>query len=355
MSGNVVVVAGGLGDLGKLITEAIQDTGKYQVHVMSRKGPQDASSSVQLRAPIIQTDYSSEEALAELLIQHNCHAVICAFGLDFQAASDSQLTLIRAAERAPCVKRFIPSEFNVDYDLPDDVLPYPDKRFHTVARRALEKTSLEFTYIYPGMFMDYFGMPDNVSTLHLRELCLFVDAANGVALLPGDGDTKMAASYTGDVARYTALALGLDKWPLVMTTASSAPTLNELVSMVSKSLGRDLDVEYQSVSALQKRIDSRILPRNVAIAEHFPGGVTQLSALLADLGASVALGAYDFSKLKGELNLVNYFYDKTTPPMTIEKLLDIAWGGNKHGQQKPSAQRAQADDVVLGSNPAARQ
>ncbi|PMB69949.1 Isoflavone reductase [Beauveria bassiana] len=317
MSGNVVVVAGGLGDLGKLITEAIQDTGQYDVHVMSRK----------LRAPIIQTDYSSEEAVAELLVQHNCHTVICALGLDFQAASDAQLTLIRAAERAPCVKRFIPSEFNVDYDLPDDVLPYPDKRFHTAARRALEKTtSLEFTYIYPGMFMDYFGMPSSssVSSTHLRELCLFVDATNGVALLPGDGKTKMAASYTKDVARYTALALGLDKWPLVMTTASSALTLNELVGMVSKRLGRDLDVEYQDVSSLQRRMDSRILPRNVAIAEHFPGGVKQLSALLAELGASVALGAYDFSKLNGELNLVEYFSAKTTPPMTIEKLLDIA-------------------------------
>ncbi|KAM3501689.1 hypothetical protein MY10362_005361 [Beauveria mimosiformis] len=332
MSGNVVVVAGGLGDLGKLITEAIQDTGKYEVHVMSRKAPQDASSSTQLRAPIIQTDYSSEEALAELLVQHNCHTVICALGLDFQAASDSQLTLIRAAERAPCVKRFIPSEFNVDYDLPDHVLPYPDKRFHAVARRALEKTSsLEYTYIYPGMFMDYFGMP-NVST-HLRELCLFVDATNGVALLPGDGETKMAASYTKDVARYTALALELDKWPLVMTTASSALTLNELVGMVSERLGRDLDVEYQSVSALQKSVDGRILPRNVAIAEHFPGGVKQLSALLAELGASVALGAYDFSKLKGELNLVDYFSDKTTPPVTIEKLLDAAWGGKKVGSK----------------------
>ncbi|KAM3565978.1 hypothetical protein ARSEF4850_001022 [Beauveria asiatica] len=307
MSGKVVVVAGGLGDLGKLITEAIQDTGKYQVHVMSRKAPQDAASSTQLRAPIIQTDYSCEEALAELLVQHSCHT------------------------RAPCVQRFIPSEFNVDYDLPDHVLPYPYKRFHTVARRALEQTSLEFAYIYPGMFMDYFGMP-NVST-HLRELCLFVDATNGVALLPGDGETSMAASYTKDVARYTALALELDKWPLVMTTASSALTLNELAGMVSRRLGRDLDVEYQSVSALQNHSDGRILPRNKAIAEHFPGGVKQLSALLAELGASVALGAYDFSKLNGELNLVEYFSGKTTPPMTIEKLLDVAWGGNKVGSK----------------------
>ena len=33
---SVVVVAGGLGDMGRLITEAIYETGKYEVYVMSR-------------------------------------------------------------------------------------------------------------------------------------------------------------------------------------------------------------------------------------------------------------------------------------------------------------------------------
>ncbi|XWX01644.1 hypothetical protein V2A60_009672 [Cordyceps javanica] len=320
----VVFVAGGLGDLGKLITESIQELGQYEVYVLSRRVPPETTPS---QAPVIQTDYSSEEAVAEILVRHNCHTVICAFGLDFEAASDAQLRLIRAAERAPCVRRFVPSEFNVDYDLPDGVLPYPDKRFHAAARRALERTttSLEFTYIYPGMFMDYFGMP-RVST-HLRELHVFVDAARGAALVPGDGEVPMAASYTRDVARYTALALGLEAWPRVMTTASSTVTLNELVRMVNRSSGKTLAVEYQPVSALLQRTDRRILPSNEHIAHHFPGGVDQLSALLADLGASVALGAYDFSTLKGALNLVDHFAGKTPPPMTLEKLLDTAWRG----------------------------
>jgi hypothetical protein len=33
----VVVVAGGLGDLGRLITDAIVETEKYEVYVMTRK------------------------------------------------------------------------------------------------------------------------------------------------------------------------------------------------------------------------------------------------------------------------------------------------------------------------------
>lgn len=33
----VVAVAGGLGDFGRLVTDALLDTGKYEVYVMSRK------------------------------------------------------------------------------------------------------------------------------------------------------------------------------------------------------------------------------------------------------------------------------------------------------------------------------
>lgn len=34
---SVVAVAGGLGDMGRLITQALFKTGKYEVYVMSRK------------------------------------------------------------------------------------------------------------------------------------------------------------------------------------------------------------------------------------------------------------------------------------------------------------------------------
>ncbi|KAK2605861.1 hypothetical protein QQS21_003701 [Conoideocrella luteorostrata] len=270
----VVVVAGGLGDMGRLITEALQRTGKHEVYVMSRRTPQQVPSPT---SPItgaqyksfIQTDYSSEDHLAEHLTQHNVQVVICAFSLHYQSASDAQVRLIRAADRAPTVKRFIPSEFNVDYDLGDDVLPYPDKKYHLDARRQLEKTGLEFTYIYPGMFMDYFGMP-KVPT-HLRELCFFVDAVNGVAAVPEDGSAKMSMSFTTDVARYTALALDLEKWPRVMTTAASTVSISGLVKLVEKSLGQSIEVRYQAVETLRLH-QNIILPQNASIAGRFLRG-----------------------------------------------------------------------------------
>lgn len=46
----VVVVAGGLGDLGRLITDALVDTGKHEVYVLSRKVPLFVPHSSQTHA-----------------------------------------------------------------------------------------------------------------------------------------------------------------------------------------------------------------------------------------------------------------------------------------------------------------
>jgi hypothetical protein len=277
--------------------------------------------------PTIHTDYSSESALTEQLTEYKVNVVICAFIMDNDSVCDAELRLIRAADRCPSVKRFVPSEFNVEYDVSDDVLPYPEKRFHVIARRELAKTStLEYTYIYPGMFMDYFGLPRISSSLH--QLCFFVDPENGTAVLPDDGEARMSMTFTTDAARYLALALELDKWPQIMTTVVSTVSLNELVVLVENSLGRKLDVRYQPVEKLLK-YEGIDLKTNLDIAsrfpERFPGGVQQLRALIADLEAGVALGAYDLGNLSGHLDLVKEFDGKAPAPKRIEQLIQQAW------------------------------
>lgn len=265
--------------------------------------------------------------MVEQLDQHKVQVVICAFSLHDQSSTDAQVRLIRAADRSSSVSRFIPSEFNVDYDLGDDVLPYSDKKLHQAGRRALENTkTLEFAYIYPGMFMDYFGVP-NVRT-HLRPLSFFVDPVNVAAAVPGDGSANMSMTFTTDVARYLALALDLDKWPRVMTTATSTISIKELVELTEKNLGRKLHVTYQPIDALLSH-QSVTLPENVAIAERFPQrfrrGLTQLRGLIDDLEAGVALGAFDFGKLHGHLDLVKEFKEQHAHPITIEALMEQAW------------------------------
>ncbi|KAH9898628.1 NmrA-like family protein [Xylariomycetidae sp. FL2044] len=328
----VVAVAGGLGDLGRLITNALYETGKYEVYTMSRKPAQDKSCRTspvtgEKYQPIIHTDYS-EESLVERLTEKKVTVVISTLIMDCDSASDAQLRLIRAAEKCTYVSRFIPSEFNVEYDVGDDILPYPEKKYHIAARQELAKTTtLEYAYVYPGMFMDYFGMPKVPSSL--RPLCFFIDPAKGMAVLPGDGEARMSMTFTTDAARYLALALEVDKWSRILTTAASTVSLNELVRLVEKSLGRRLEVRYQPVEKLLRH-ETIDLPTNLDIAEdypeRFPQGLTQLRGLIADLEAGVALGAFDLGTLGGGcLDLVKAFEGKVPDPRRIDDLIEEAW------------------------------
>ncbi|XWX00620.1 hypothetical protein V2A60_008641 [Cordyceps javanica] len=324
----VVAVAGGTGDFGRLIVQALIATGRHKVYILSRT----AKSNVNASATVIPTLYDDVSALTELLTSHGVHVVICAFSLHAQHTSDAQVSLIRAAERSPCTTRFLPSEFNVDYDLPDAVLPYADKRFHRAARRALERetSTLEFAYVHTGMFMDYFGIP-HVET-HLRALPLLVDPRGRRALLPGDGTARMSMSYTADAARYVALALDLapGSWRRSLTTAASTVSLRELVAVAERCVGARISVSYQGVERLLQRTNAT-LPRADTLADEFPSrfpqGQAQVRSLIADLEVSVALGAFDLDARAGSdtVNLVEHFRGMTAPPMTIEQLMEIAW------------------------------
>lgn len=282
---------------------------------------------------MIPTSYDCVAALTELLTSHGVHVVICAFSMFAQSTSDAQVNLIRAADAAPCTTRFLPSEFNVDYDLPDRLLPYADKHLHRDARRALEQdtSTLEFAYVYTGMFMDYFGIP-HVET-HLRELPLFIDPRGRRAILPGDGTARMSMSYTKDAARYVALALDLKPgtWSRSLTTAASTVSLNELVGLVDKHIGTAVQVSYQGTEQLLQRTNAT-LPRAEALASEFPKryprGLEQVRSVIADLEVSVALGAFDLEVMAGSdtMDLTAEFRDTTEPPMTIERLMETAWG-----------------------------
>ena len=274
--------------------------------------------------PVIQTDYKSEDELLEQLTQKRVEVVICALPMDSDSVCATQKRLIRAADQCPFVRRFIPSEFNVEYNVGNDVLPYPEKRFHLAAREELSKTTtLEYAYIYTGMFMDYFGLPRIASSL--RPLCFCVDPASGQAVLPGDGEGRMSMTFTTDFARYLALALELDKWKQIMTTVTSTVSMNELVRLYEKSLGRKFQVRYQPVEKLLRH-ESIDLPINIAIAEEYSDRFPQgIRGIVADLEASVALGGYDLTKLGDHLDLIKEFKGKAPTPKYIEDLIHEAW------------------------------
>ncbi|KAK4866456.1 hypothetical protein LT330_008388 [Penicillium expansum] len=324
----VVAVAGGTGDLGQLIVESLLATGKHVVYSMTRRDPSSAKLAIGPNGkryfPIIQTDYAEEMAITAILEERSVHTVICALNVDFEDASNSQLRLIRAAAATTCVKRFAPSEFNVDYDLPDSILPYQEKRFHVAARREIEKTTLEYTYFCCGMFMDYYGMPHIESPL--RPTYSILDLQYNIIYIPGDGSATMAMTMAKDVGRYVAAAVDLPEWPRVLNIIGSQLTVKCLANLaIEARKPQKLQVESHSI---QEYLDHNvpILPSNRPHVCDFPGGEAQLQALLCDLDAAVALGACDISQVEASCNLVEFLGDSVEKPMSIEKMMDMVWG-----------------------------
>jgi hypothetical protein len=86
----------------------------------------------------VQVDYDDRSALVQQLERHTVQTVICAIGMLGDECSQAQLNLIKAADQANSVQRFITSEFGYftreEYQLPWLPLGYtPDALFVTAA------------------------------------------------------------------------------------------------------------------------------------------------------------------------------------------------------------------------------
>lgn len=112
---------------------------------------------------------------------------------------------------------------------------------------------------------------------------------------------------------------------------ASTVSLNELVGLVEKHIGTAVQVSYQGREQLLQRTNTT-LPRAKGLAREFPKlyprGLEQVRSVIADLEVSVALGAFDLEVMAGSdtMDLTAEFRDTTEPPMTIERLMETAWG-----------------------------
>lgn len=128
---SVIAIAGGSGNLGRAIAEAIVAEGKSKVIVLARQVRTTASPSFTESASLIHAcqvdeekqkaigatfvpvDYASVDSLVKALDQHNVNTVISTMNAIGQV--EPELNLIRAADEATSTKRFIPSIWGVPY------------------------------------------------------------------------------------------------------------------------------------------------------------------------------------------------------------------------------------------------
>lgn len=144
-----VVLAGATGSLGSRIFEKLVAAGKFNITLLRRQG---STSTLPSGYNAIDVDYESVESLTAALKGQD--VVISAAG-SFSIAS--QKALIEASLAAG-VKRYIPSDFGSDLDVPQTrILPVYTSKIE-MQDYLIEKsktTDITYTFIYNGAFLDW--------------------------------------------------------------------------------------------------------------------------------------------------------------------------------------------------------
>jgi nucleoside-diphosphate-sugar epimerase len=126
----VVAVAGGTGNVGRAIVEAILAAGKHEVKILGRKvvaqqfrldmsltdmQPNPALES-ELGVPIIPVDYSDVAAAAKVLEENNIHTIVSTMSMfPMDGSKPHEPELIQAADLSKTTVRMISSDWGVPH------------------------------------------------------------------------------------------------------------------------------------------------------------------------------------------------------------------------------------------------
>ncbi|KAL1638581.1 hypothetical protein SLS58_008794 [Diplodia intermedia] len=301
-----VAVPGGLGNVGRTIVDVLKTNPKYHVVVLSRKAGDDAEK----------VDYDNVDSLKQALESNKIEVVVSALMVADEVSSQSQINLIKAADRSSTTTRFVASEYGVPYGT-EEVALLPHLKFRLDALAELRKTGLEWTRFQNGFFLDYFALPHIKS--YQIPIAPVLDVANKVAAIPGDGNTPVAFTYTFDVAKFVVAALDLPKWDSEYLIVGDKLTWNEFLKLAEEVRGSKFEVSYDDLDKLKAHQITE-LPNHVAGYAIFPK--ERLQVLHAAFGVAFASGKFD---LPIEKALNQQFPE--IKPIKARQLLEQAWKG----------------------------
>lgn len=129
-----IAIAGGSGNVGRTISDALVAAAKHKVIVLARevKTNHDSSSKLSILKlvltyiyyktpkdwspsdpPLIKVDYNDINAVTHILETHNVHTVISTISVITPESGAAERNLVNAASKAAPTKRFIQSDWGV--------------------------------------------------------------------------------------------------------------------------------------------------------------------------------------------------------------------------------------------------
>ncbi|CAN9172608.1 unnamed protein product [Alternaria alternata] len=291
MSSRTIAVAGGTGKLGRAIVEKLITHGGYKVFILSRKS--DVQISDVLGASILATDYDNVDSIVKQLETNDVDTVISTLGSTF--GTDSEIALIKAAESSKKTTRYIPSIWGIPCS-PEAAVILPTMSAKSGYLDILASTSLEYTAVSNGIFLDYYGFPKVKS--YLGNLPRVIDMAGNAAAIPGSGDVPVVFSYSFDVGRFIAALLSSARWEKESVIIGDKMTWNEFLIVAEETKGTKFETKHDSLTTLQKG-RSTALPSQRQLHPFFPQ--EKLERMCAMFGVLFENGFFNF-RHEGSLN-----------------------------------------------------
>lgn len=244
-----VLVIGSTGMLGTKIVNALLEKGEAEVRAMIRPGSynkhqQDIDVMKARGAKIIEGDLMKPDTL--LSICEGVDVIVSAVGNN-KTTVPGQKNAINAAKKKG-VKRFIPSDYSVDYRK----LNYGDNDNLDMRKEVLEHlqaSGLEYTLILNGAFMDIIPTPFMPQ----------FDLENGIFKYWGDGETPVDMTTTKDTAKYVAEAVSdRNLVNTALEVAGEVLTMKQLKTAYEEGTGKQLEMKHMgTVEELKSWIENK--------------------------------------------------------------------------------------------------
>ncbi|KAF5530025.1 2'-hydroxyisoflavone reductase [Fusarium phyllophilum] len=302
-----IAIAGGAGNVGQEVMDALLARNKHEIIILSRKDAPETEIAPGVKW--FKTQYENVEELAKVL--EGVHTVLSFMSVaPGDTAAGPQEKLIDAAVRAG-VKRFAPSEWassNLDY--------FPWYDFKRSAREYLAELNKDKKF---GLFTNYMTYPYK-SSKHVNLFETPVNFHGRRALLIDDGEAVITLTSAQDAAKVTALAVEYEgEWPVVSGVKGTDITMNELVALGEKIRGQKFKVEYLKSEDLEAGI---VKASWLPLPEHPSIPAEMREKIAADMIKCFLLGIkHGALKVSDEWNKLVPEYKFTQP----EEFLTKAW------------------------------
>ncbi|KAL8400707.1 hypothetical protein RB594_001013 [Gaeumannomyces avenae] len=258
-----IAIAGATGQLAREIIDEFVATGKHEIIGLLRKDPSNLPSLPGVTW--VQTKYDDKAELVRLLVGVN--TVICFFVANSDEGARSQKLLIDAAVEAG-VPRYIPSEWSLGLSLAapggvDMVPQYANKLLVRDYLAALNnnnnssgtgggKKVLEYTLMWPGMFLNYLGAPRK-TTEHVGAWELVISMDKGAALaIEGHADAPIAFTAIADLRTAVVRIVEYEgEWPVNGGIRGDTMPYADLLKLAGRIRGAPLETAWLKKEDLQ--------------------------------------------------------------------------------------------------------